>query len=103
MIEITKENFQQEVMQSEQLCVVDFWASWCAPCKMIGQELQQVQERLPQVKFCKINVDEQMDLAVAHGVQSIPMLLIVKDGKILKELIGYRPADTLALEIGAFL
>ncbi|MBP3372748.1 MAG: thioredoxin [Clostridia bacterium] len=97
-INITKENFEQEVLQSDRPVLVDFWASWCGPCRMVGPIVEEIAEEYPQYKVVKVNVDEQQDLAVRFGVMSIPTLLVFNGGQLVKQSIGARPkAQILAL------
>lgn len=92
---ITKENFEKEVLQSEKTVLVDFWASWCGPCKMIAPEVEQIALERDDIKVCKINVDEQGELAIRHGVMSIPTLLFFKNGEVVTTAIGYRKKDEI--------
>ncbi len=97
-INITKENFEQEVLQSDRPVLVDFWASWCGPCRMVGPIVEEIADECPQYKVVKINVDEQQELAIRFGVMSIPTLLVFKGGELVKQSIGAKPkAQILAL------
>ena len=98
-ITITKENFASEVLQSDIPVLVDFWATWCGPCRMIAPVIDQLAaEYAGRVKVGKINVDEQPELAVQFGIVSIPTLVLMKGGEIAATLVGYRPkADILKL------
>ena len=79
---LTSENFDREVLNSDKPLVVDFWATWCGPCMMLSPIMEELDGEMPDVKFCKLNVDDERDLAIEYGVQSIPMLLFVKNGEI---------------------
>lgn len=86
---LTQENFKQEVLESKIPVVVDFWATWCGPCKMIAPILEEVEKQLDgKVKIAKVNVDEQMPLAVEYKVEVIPTLFYFKDGKQVKKTVG---------------
>ena len=87
-IKLTRENFESEVMQSEKPVLVDFWASWCAPCMMQSPIVDELAEEHPELKVGKVNVDEQPQLAAAFGVESIPTLVIIKDGITKEVLVG---------------
>lgn len=92
---ITKENFEAEVLKSEKPVLVDFWAAWCGPCKMIGPVIEEIANEHPEIKVCKINVDEEGELSIKHGVMSIPTLMIFKNGEIAQTAIGYRPKEEI--------
>ena len=86
---LTKANFEQEVLKSEIPVVVDFWATWCGPCKMIAPILEQIAtEYAGKIKVAKANVDEEMQLAIEHKVEVIPTLFYFKDGKVIKKTVG---------------
>ena len=89
---ITKENFESEVLKSEIPVLLDFWATWCGPCMMIAPTLAEIAaENEGRLKVGKINVDEQMELAMRFGVTSIPLLVVMKDGQIVKKAVGAMP------------
>ncbi len=90
-VKVTSENFEKEVLQSEQTVLVDFWASWCGPCKMIAPTLEEISEEGHDFKICKVNVDEDGALAQKFGVMSIPTLIVFKNGAIVKQEAGLRP------------
>ena len=91
VITITKENFAQEVLQSEKPVLLDFWASWCGPCRMLSPVVDEVAEERTDVKVGKVNVDEQPELAGECGVMSIPTLLVFEQGKLVRQAVGARP------------
>ena len=91
VITITKENFAQEVLQSEKSVLLDFWASWCGPCRMLSPIVDEVAEERGDVKVGKVNVDEQPELAGEFGVMSIPTLLVFEQGKLVRQAVGARP------------
>ena len=101
MTTLTLDNFEQEVMQAKTPVVVDFWASWCGPCMMLAPVMEELDGELPQIKFCKVNVDDERDLAMEFQIDSIPTLLCVKGGKVVKRLVGYREKDVLKKELEA--
>ena len=90
-LKITKDNFQSEVLEAKETVLVDFWASWCGPCKMIGPIIDQIADERTDIKVCKINVDEEQELAVQFKVMSIPTLLVFKEGKVVNQSLGAKP------------
>ncbi len=88
-ITITKANFEEEVLRSEKPVLVDFWASWCGPCKMLAPVLHEFADEHDEVKVGKVNVDEEMDLAMRFGVSSIPTLILFKNGEAVKTSVGF--------------
>ena len=95
MITLTKENFAQEVLQSDKPVLVDFWATWCGPCRMIGPVLEKIAAGDPDFKICKVNVDEEPELAKKFNVRSIPMLIVMKDGEQAAVTIGAQPESEI--------
>ena len=95
VINITKDNFQQEVVAASQTVLVDFWATWCGPCQMMGPILEELATKHPEIKVGKINVDEQPELASEFGIMSIPTLVVMKNGKIVQQVSGARPKETI--------
>ena len=87
-ININKNNFQNEIMDSEKTVLLDFWAPWCAPCRMVAPIIEEIASERPDIKVGKINVDEQMELAQKYGVMTIPTLLVIKNGEIANKHIG---------------
>ena len=95
---ITKENFEKEVLDSRELVLLDFWASWCGPCRMVSPIVDEIAEEVTDKKVGKVNVDEQPELAERFGVMSIPTLVVMKNGKIAQQAVGARPkSDILAM------
>lgn len=95
VIKLTKDNFDQEVMQSDKPVLVDFYADWCGPCKMMGPVVEEISNEETGVKVCKINIDEEIELAQRFGVMSIPTFIAVKGGEIAGKQIGAVPKSTL--------
>lgn len=91
VLTITKENFQEEVMKSEKPVLLDFWASWCGPCRMVSPTVDEIAEEMPDIKVGKVNVDEQQELASSFNVMSIPTLIVMENGKIIDQAVGVRP------------
>ncbi|WP_417672447.1 thioredoxin [Roseibium sp.] len=94
---ITDASFESDVLNSSEPVVVDFWAEWCGPCKMIAPALEEISEEMAgQVKIAKINIDENQDAAMKYGVRSIPMLILFKDGEPMATQVGAAPKGKLA-------
>ncbi|MGI5978099.1 MAG: thioredoxin [Oscillospiraceae bacterium] len=92
---LTKENFETEVVQAGKPVLVDFWASWCGPCRMLSPIIDEIAEERSDIKVGKINVDEQPELANSFGVMSIPTLLLMKEGKVVSQAVGARPKEAV--------
>ena len=95
LITITKENFENEVMKSDKPVLIDFWASWCGPCRMVSPIVDEIADEVTDKKVGKINVDEQPELAKAFSIVSIPTLIVVKDGKVVNTSVGVKPKDVI--------
>ena len=95
IVNIGKHNFDEEVMNSDKPVLLDFWASWCGPCRMIAPVLEEIAEEREDIKVSKINVDEQPELSNSFGVSSIPLLVVMKDGKIVNQAVGARPKSQI--------
>ena len=98
VLHITKETFEKEVLNSDKPVLLDFWATWCGPCRMIGPVLDEIAEEREDIKVCKVNVDEEPELAAQYQIVSIPTLLVIENGKIVNQSLGAKPkAQILAL------
>ncbi len=91
IINISTSNFQDEVLRSDRTVLLDFWAPWCGPCRMVGPILEEIAQERADVKVGKVNVDEQPDLASQFSVMSIPTLVVMKDSKVVNQTVGARP------------
>ena len=100
VITITNDNFQKEVLESDKTVLLDFWASWCGPCRMVSPLVDEIAEERTDVKVGKVNVDEQSELAGRFGVMSIPTLVVMKNGKIVDQAVGARPKQQIAAMLG---
>ena len=94
-ITLTEQNFTEEVLQSDKPVLIDFWATWCGPCKMLAPVIAQLAEEHPEIKVGKVNVDEQPRLAGQFGIASIPTVIVIKNGQITGSSMGYRPKAAL--------
>lgn len=91
VLTVTKENFESEILKSEKTVLLDFWASWCAPCRMVSPIVDEIALEHPEYKVGKVNVDEQPELAASFSVMSIPSLFVLKDGKVVNSSVGAKP------------
>lgn len=104
MLEITKNNFEKEVLKSERLVLIDFWASWCVPCKVIAPTIERIAEELKdKIKVAKLNVDDHPELATELSVLNIPTLIFFKDGKEAGRMIGVNPKETIEAKINSII
>lgn len=95
VIKLTKDNFDEEVLNSDKPVLIDFWASWCGPCRMLSPTVDEIADEHENIKVCKVNVDDEMELASAFGVSSIPMLTVIKDKKIVAKSVGVQPKSKI--------
>ena len=95
VLNINKENFQKEVMESNKPVILDFYAPWCGPCRMVAPAMEEIANERPDLKVGKIDIEEQVELAARFGVLSVPALVVMKDGKIINKAIGARPKEDI--------
>ena len=95
MLTITNDNFEQEVLKSDKKVLVDFWASWCGPCRMLSPVIDEIAKETDKVKVGKVNVDEESELATQFAVMSIPTLILFENGKPVKQMVGAQPKSAI--------
>lgn len=95
IINLTKDSYHNEVMETEKVVVIDFWATWCGPCKMMAPVVEEVAKDYPDVKVCKVNVDEEPELSNAFKIVSIPTIVVIKNGEMIDSVVGYRPKEDI--------
>lgn len=95
VIQLNKQNFEQEVLNSRDVVLVDFFATWCGPCKMMAPVLDEIAEEYPQYKICKVNVDEEQELAEQYNVMSIPTFIVFKNGNVVNQTLGAKPKNQI--------
>jgi thioredoxin 1 len=92
-VKITKQNFEEEVLNSKEPVLLDFWAAWCGPCRMVSPTIEEIAKETEGIKVGKINVDEESELAAKYSIMSIPTIMVLKDGKISATAVGVRPKN----------
>ena len=102
ILTITKDNFSKEVMESAQPVLLDFWANWCGPCRMLSPIIDEIGEETAGIKVGKVNVDEQRELAAQFGVMSIPTLVVIKNGKAVKRSVGVQTKIHVGINVPPF-
>ncbi len=100
IVHLTRDNFEAEIANAKGKSLIDFWASWCGPCQMIAPVIEEIAEEQENVKICKVNVDEQPELAQMFGISSIPTLVVIEDGKLVDHAVGARPKEDILAMIG---
>ena len=95
VLHIGKANFEEVVLNATNKVLLDFWAPWCGPCQMIGPVVEEIAEENEHITVCKVNVDEETELAIQFGVSSIPTLIVMEKGQKVGQLIGYRPKEDI--------
>ena len=100
VIAVNSENFEKEVLSSEKPVLVDFWASWCGPCKMLGPVIEEFASENPGVQAVKVNVDENPELAMAYRIAAIPALMVFRDGKVVNQSVGFQNKEALKELVG---
>ena len=94
-LNVTKNNFKEEVLEAKETVLVDFWATWCGPCQMMGPVMDEISEERDDIKVCKVNVDDEMELARQYRVLSIPTFLIFENGEVIGRTMGAQPKEQL--------
>ena len=100
VITVTKANFEAEVLKSADTVLLDFWATWCGPCRMVAPIVEEIAAENPGITLGKINVDEEMELAMQFGIVSIPTLVVMKDGQMVNKAVGYVPKKEILKLLG---
>ena len=101
VIEVSDANFQSEVLESDKPVIVDFWAAWCGPCRMVGPIVEEIaKDKDGQIKVAKLNVDENRETATKYGIMSIPTILLFENGAVAKQVVGAMPKTALIQELG---
>lgn len=100
VITVTKDNFQEQVLNASNTVLLDFWATWCGPCRMVAPIVEEIAAENPGITLGKINVDEEMELAMQFGITSIPTLVVMKDGQMVNKAIGYAPKKEILKLLG---
>lgn len=100
VVKLTKDNFEAEALKAEGKVLIDFWAPWCGPCRMMGPVIDEIAEEVSGIKVGKVNVDEEPELAMKYGVMSIPMLIVLENGQVVNKSLGAVPKENVLSLIG---
>ena len=95
VVKLSNDNFQNEVLNSDKTVLIDFYADWCGPCRMVGPIISEISEERSDIKVGKVNVDDQPELAAQFSVTSIPMIAVIKNGKVINQVVGYMPKEQI--------
>ncbi len=99
-VKVTDGNFSKEVLESDQTVLVDFWAEWCGPCRMVAPVVESIAKEYDDIKVCKLNVDENQSTASRFGIMSIPTMLVFENGEVKDKLVGFMPKEKLVSKLG---
>lgn len=97
---LTNDNYPQEVLKSDKPVLIDFWAEWCGPCRMMSEVVDDIAETRSDIKVCKVNVDDERDMAIKFGIDTIPTIILIKNGDTAGEAVGYMQKDELLTKLG---
>ncbi len=97
---LTNDNYPQEVLKSDKPVLIDFWAEWCGPCRMMSEVVDDIAQSRPDIKVCKVNVDDERDMAIKFGIDAIPTIILIRDGNTAAESVGYMQRDELLTKLG---
>lgn len=100
VVKLTSENFEQEVLKSDKKVLIDFYADWCGPCRMLSPIVDEIAEEMPEIKVCKVNVDNESDLAVRYKAMTIPMLVVIENGQVVTTSVGAKPKAAVKKLLG---